>query len=144
MAVFAEMRSWVADHTLKMNDERAASSKYYLHAIPLSHARETPMIDGEAIEISDMARDLGMILDRHLNMEAITMPPASFIRSAGFVVCYPGKPVKNCACDVTSRNEDYCNSLLYGLPARTLCHLQRVQSMAARIVIKTSKYDHIN
>ena len=43
---------------------------------------------------------------------------------------------------VTSRL-DYANALLYGLPEKITSHLQRVQNMAARIIIRTSKGDHI-
>ena len=38
---------------------------------------------------------------------------------------------------------DSCNSLLYGLPAYEIEKLQRVQNAAARLVTRSSKYDHI-
>ena len=38
---------------------------------------------------------------------------------------------------------DYCNSLLYGLPDNQLNMLQRNQNIAARIVTRSPKHDHI-
>ena len=43
---------------------------------------------------------------------------------------------------VTSRI-DYCNSLLYGLPAKQLDKIQRVQNTAARIIFRLPKFCHI-
>ena len=40
---------------------------------------------------------------------------------------------------VTSRNE-YCNSLLYGLPAKQLDKIKRLQNTAARIIFKLPKF----
>ena len=44
---------------------------------------------------------------------------------------------------IVSRRVDYCNSLLYGLPAYQLNKLQRVQNVAARLIFQESKYCHV-
>ena len=43
---------------------------------------------------------------------------------------------------VTSRLE-YCNSLLYGLPANHLAKMQRLQNACARVITKTGRRSHI-
>ena len=43
---------------------------------------------------------------------------------------------------VTSRL-DYCNSLLYGLPANHLAKMQRLQNACARVITRTGRRSHI-
>ena len=42
-----------------------------------------------------------------------------------------------------SSRVDYCNSLLYGLPAYQLNKLRRVQNAAARLIFQETKYCHV-
>ena len=44
---------------------------------------------------------------------------------------------------VVSSRLDYANSLFVGLPNKTLKPLQSIQNIAARIITKTRKFDHI-
>jgi hypothetical protein len=39
---------------------------------------------------------------------------------------------------------DYGNSLLGGLPSKRLDNLEAVQNMAARLIARRRKYDHIS
>ena len=39
---------------------------------------------------------------------------------------------------------DYCNSLLAGCPKQLIHKLQKVQNNAARLICRTSKFDHIS
>jgi hypothetical protein len=39
---------------------------------------------------------------------------------------------------------DYCNGILYGLPATQIIKLQRLQNAAARLVLNIPKYNHIS
>ena len=55
-------------------------------------------------------------------------------------------PINNCYhimhALITSR-VDYCNSLLYGLPATQLNKIQRLLNAAARLVFRSPRYCHL-
>ena len=94
------------------------------------------------------ARNLGVWLDSNLSMgDHITKTS-----SAAFYYLYNIRRIrkylsKECAETLIhafiSSRLDYCNSLLYGLPAYQIQKLQRVQNSAARLVFEESKFCHI-
>ena len=93
-------------------------------------------------------RNLGVRLDSNLSMgDYITKTS-----SAAFYYLYNIRRIrkylsKECTTTLIhafiSSRLDYCNSLLYGLPAYQIQKLQRVQNSAARLVFDESKFCHI-
>jgi len=47
------------------------------------------------------------------------------------------------ACSIVSTRLDYCNSLLFGVSAKNIQRLQRVQNSLARVVAGSRRRDHI-
>ena len=90
------------------------------------------------------ARNLGVILDRHLTM---TSHVNSICRSASLALRNIGRVRKYLSQSSTERlvhafitsKLDYCNSLMYGLPSPEVQKLQRVHNSAARIVVRAKR-----
>ena len=105
-------------------------------------------IGNSEISTSDEARDLGVIVDNHLNLSSHVTKlcaAASFgLRKVGQVRKYLSKPQAEALTHAfISSKLDSCNSLLYGLPEFQLSKIQRIQNTAARIVARVKKRDHI-
>lgn len=100
------------------------------------------------IEPSSTARNLGVIFDREMNLQAHVKHLCQIcymhLRSISSVRGALTMQSTECLIHalITSRL-DFCNSLLAGLPCNALQKLQVVQNSAARILTRTSKYEHI-
>ena len=142
------VHDWMNKHCLKMN---MAKTDFII--ISSKHASQsfTPkpiQVDGHSIEPSAKVKNLGVTMDRYLNMEAHVN---ALCRNAYY-------QLKNIArlrrymdtasmetlvhAFVTTRL-DYSNSLLYGISRHLLAKLQRVQNTAARVLKQTRKHEHI-
>ena len=53
------------------------------------------------------------------------------------------KVANTVACSIVNTRLDYCNSLLYGLPAKNVAKLQRVQNTLARLVSGRGRWEHV-
>ena len=93
-------------------------------------------------------KNLGVTMDRALSMDShIT----SVTRTCYMHLRNIGRIRRSLTLDasktlvhglVTSRM-DYCNGVLYGLPAKSVSRLQRIQHTAARMITRTRRSDHI-
>ena len=100
------------------------------------------------ISISGEARNLGVIFDKHLTMSGhennLCHTASLAIRNIGRNLKYLDQPSTERVVHVfVSSYLDYCNSVLYGLPAKQLSKLQCLQNSAARLVTKAKRRDYI-
>lgn len=139
---------WMSQHHLKMNNSKTEflvlSSKHIARQFP------PPAIDisGHSVTPSGSARNIGVIMDSRLSMEAHV---ANICRSAYFQLHCIAKVKKfldpnslECIIHafVTTRL-DHCNAILCGVNKSLKQKLQRVQNSAARLLTNTRKREHI-
>ncbi|XP_071813795.1 uncharacterized protein [Apostichopus japonicus] len=106
------------------------------------------IIGDHQVEPSDVAKSIGVIMDKHASMEDhIT----SVCRSAQYHLYNIGRIRKYLTREATEQlihafitsKLDYCNALFCGLPVKQIKRLQRLQNIAARIVTLTTTSSHI-
>ena len=107
------------------------------------------IIIGESpVATTNSVRDLGVIIDSTLAMKehvrSVTKSSSFALHKISWIRKYLDKKASERLIHafVTSRL-DYCNSLLFGLPASDIAKLQRIQNSAARLVSRTKYRDHI-
>ena len=147
-ACISDVRSWMIKNKLKINDDK---TEFLLITSPCTKLIDDVYISiGQkniSISTSKSCKSLGVMFDHHVSMD---VQLKNICRSALFRIrnvsairhLLPSVAAQLMHSLVTSRL-DYCNSILYGLPDCKINRLQRVQNIAARVVSRCSKYDHI-
>ncbi len=144
-----EIRSWMGNHFLKLNDEKTEllilSSKATRHTLSPPSLK----IGDCTIEPSTKARNLGVIFDSTLSLEdhvnSICRKSHFILRNISLVRKYVTSEVAATLIQALVISKiDYCNSLLYGLPKQQIDKLQRIHNSAARVVARCNKYEHIS
>ena len=142
------VRSWMSKNFLKLNEEktellfistRAQLQKVSAPAITIGSARVEPAVT---------AKNLGVIFDSLLNMDAQVdaICKASYfqLHNIGRIRKYlDQQTVKTVVHSLVSSRLDYCNSVLSGVTDRNIRKLQKVQNAAARIIHKVPKMMHV-
>jgi hypothetical protein len=143
-----EIRQWMISNKLKLNDDKT-------EVIVLSAAQHHHRVQCNRIVIGNAdiaphksARNLGVIFDQHLSMDAhiklVCRNAYYYLRNISSIrrVLSVESAKALVHAFITSRL-DYCNSLFYGLPQQSIARLQRVQNMAARMITGTKMRDEI-
>jgi len=150
MTCFNEIQSWCASMRLKLNASKTELIWFYHHPPPNSDLLHTLLNLGPdcSIKPADVVRDLGVLLDNSLSMKS----QISSISKSCFFHLRRIRQVKKSLNErclrtlvqafVISRI-DYCNSVLYGLPASTLKPLTTVLHYAAKLIKNLAPRDHV-
>ena len=99
-------------------------------------------------EVSNKARNIGVIFDSHVNLEKHVMNTCktAFYHLRNIVKIRNYLSQDNAETLVhafISSKLDFCNALLYGLPQSVIDKLQYVQNCTARLVTRTRSSEHI-
>ena len=143
-----EVKCLMENNLLKLNDDKTEiiifTPKQKKHLVPDMKVT----IGGCTIIPKSHVKNLGIVFDKHLAMDkhvnAISRTCHYHMRNIGRIRRY----LTNDACRtilqslVTSRL-DYGNALLHGQPQILTQRLQKIQNIAARIVTRTPRREHI-
>ena len=146
---FRVIDSWMREYFLKLN---ATKTKIMIVA-PLSIRQDIiingTFINGKCIRFVDCAKNLGVLFDNELTLEAqvnkVVSSCFSTIRLLSRVKFFlESDQLNTLVCSLIFSIMDYCNALYYGLKSETIDKLQRVQNSAARLVMKVNRFDRVH
>ena len=145
----ADIRDWMISDKLMLNDSKTeillVGSRQQLRKVEL----DALMVGTAKVPLASSAvRNLGSFFDSELTMNT----HVNKLCSAAYFHLYNLRRIRKYLSQetyeqlvhafITSRI-DYCNSLLYGLPAKQLDKIQRVQNTAAGIIFRLPKFFRI-
>ena len=142
------IRAWMVTDKLKINDMKTEfliiGTKQQLKKLNTDKL----LVGDSIIRPTSTARNLGVIFDENMSLShhinntcKLAFYSIHNIRSIRKYLSVEAS--RTLVHSVVMGRLDYCNSLLYGLPAKSLSKLQRVQNAAARLITNTPKYNHV-
>ena len=143
-----DLRSWMLHDKLKLNDNKT-------NFILIGTRQQLSKVDVDSLCVGDSivsqiksAKNLGTWMDNSLNLKINvnnTCKAAYYhLTNVRRIRKYlDEKTTQTLVHALIIGRIDYCNSILYGLPAKELAKLQRLQNSAARIIFNIPRMCHI-
>ena len=132
------IRAWMIMDKMKIKTEfLIIGTKQLLNTVNI----KTLSVGDSAVAPAAMARNLGVLFDENMTL----LPHINTCKTA-FYYTHNIRRIRKYLSVETTRTLvhavvigrlDYCNSLLYGLPMKSISKLQRVQNAAARLITNT-------
>jgi hypothetical protein len=150
MDCIIEIRDWMEANMLRLNDSKTEFMVLASRHLERKLSGEVKAIRvGDAVvEASESARNIGVIMDSRLSMEAHINQVTS---SCYFNLRNISKIRRNLTEEATITlvqalvvsKLDSLNAILYGVPDKLIRKLQLVQNHAARVIVRIKRNDHI-
>ena len=146
-ACITDIKSWCRSNMLVLNEKKTEFIYFSSHFCNSSW-NPTIKVGNSTIHPVSQARNLGMIMDTSLRMSShvhnLCKAALHAIRMIGNIRQYLDQKTTTMLVHafVTSRL-DACNSLLFGLPDNLINKIQRVQNIAARLILRVPRHEHI-
>ena len=140
--------SWMVTNRLKLNADKTEVMFFSPRNCQLQ-IDFSVCVNGVSTLPSNSLRNLGVVFDRSMTMDShinsVTRACYMHLRNIGRIRrSITDETAKFLVHGLITSRLDYCNSLLHGLPDSSTWRLQRVQNMAARIITRTKRSDHIS
>ena len=143
-----DIHKWLANNMLKLNDDKTEVILFTSKHALKSHPSVAVTVGEQHVRPATSIRNLGVIYDQPLSMiqhvNSVCRVGYMHVRNIGRIRRYLTEDATKTMIHalVTSRL-DYCNALLYGLPASVTNKMQRLQNTCARMITRTRRSDHI-
>ena len=147
-ACVREIKAWLNHNRLHLNDNNTEVLVINTPSSANKHSVTDVIVGDSIIRPTAVARNIGVMFDNELSLK-YQVPK---LCQVAFFYIRRIRSIRHCLTQhatellihslVISRL-DYGNGLLYGVSDKLLDKLQRVQNVAARVVVKASRYDHV-
>ncbi len=149
MECIVDIKNWMRSNFLLLNSEKTEVLINGPKTPTSNNLEHCLTLDGCSVVSSSSVRNLGVLLDSNLSFDrhVSSICKTAFSHLKNISKLRPMLSMSNAEILInafmTSRL-DYCNALLGGCSACLINKLQMVQNAAARVLTRTSKYDHIS
>ena len=144
-ALMSKIKEWMNRHFLKINPDKTEIICFLPES--MKNAKNLicgTFLEGDCIRFANTVKNLGLTMDRFLNMD----PHVNSVVSLCLKLISDVARVRNLLSDsdtellmhaIVGSRLDYCNVLLYGVNKNVIQKFQRVQNAAARVISRRKK-----
>ena len=140
-----KINTWMASNKLKMNPAKTETTIFASKCISNKISVKSLEVAHEQVQISDHLKYLGVWFDTNLTMDKHISAKCNTatinIRCIAAIRRYINlDTAKLLASSLVLTHLDYSNSVLCGLPNKSIMKLQRIQNWAAKVVLQREKF----